>query len=84
MNESEKRAYDSYLKDLSYEASMLDTRFIEGKAEGEMLGEARGEAKGKAEIVLNMVQKGYSPEDISELTGISVERVREIISESIC
>ena len=35
-------------------------------------GLAEGEAKGKAIIFKNMLDKGYSPEEIEEITGVSV------------
>ena len=50
------------------------------KAVEDMRKDSREEgiAKGKREIVLNMLTKNLSPEEISDLTGISLERVKQI------
>ena len=46
-----------------------------GRAEGEIIGEARG----KSEIILKMHKKGYSLEQIMDVTDMSEAEIKEII-----
>lgn len=54
----------------------------EGRAEGRAEGWAEGIAKGieqrNIEIAKNMLRKGLSAEDISEMTGLSVDLINTI------
>ncbi|MCL2008315.1 MAG: hypothetical protein FWG77_09545 [Treponema sp.] len=43
---------------------------------------AKWEARGKEEVALRMLQKGYSHEEISELSALSLEKIQEL-SESL-
>jgi predicted transposase/invertase (TIGR01784 family) len=58
----------------------------EGKAEGEAKGEAEGKAEGKAEatqmFVLTLLQKGFDPTVISELSGLPIDQVI-VLKESL-
>jgi flagellar biosynthesis/type III secretory pathway protein FliH len=47
----------------------------EGEARGEVKGETKGEAKTKAAIAKNMLEIGYSIEDISTIIGMTREEV---------
>ena len=55
-------------------AERKDEWIAEGKAEGE----AEGEARGKAEIALVMKQRGYSTNDIADLTGLSSDEIERL------
>ena len=46
-----------------------------GRAEGEIIGEARG----KSEIILKMHKKGYSLEQIMDVTDMSKAEIKAII-----
>jgi predicted transposase YdaD len=46
---------------------------------GEARGKAIGEAMGKAEIILNMNKKGYTIEQIADVTDKDVEEIKAII-----
>ena len=54
-----------------------------GRAEGEKIGEARGKAIGRSEersdIVLKMHEKGYSLEQIMDVTDMSEAEIKAII-----
>ena len=54
-----------------------------GRAEGEKIGEARGKAigrsEGKSEIILKMHKKGYSLEQIMDVTDMSEAEIKAII-----
>jgi predicted transposase/invertase (TIGR01784 family) len=67
---------------------------IEGRAEGRAEGIAEGEARGRAEgiaegqtkslisIVLNCRRNGFSTEQIQAITGLSGEKVQEILNSN--
>ena len=54
-----------------------------GRAEGEKIGEARGKAIGRSEgrtdIILKMYKKGYSLEQIMDVTEMSEAEIKAII-----
>ncbi len=54
-----------------------------GRAEGEKIGEARGKAigrsEGKSEIIMKMHKKGYSLEQIMDVTDMSEAEIKAII-----
>ena len=60
---------------------------IAGRAEGEKIGEARGKAIGRSEgkseeradIILKMHKKGYSLEQIMDVTEMSEAEIKAII-----
>ena len=85
--------YDAYfcaeLSSNEEYSKMKDAR-IEGKAEGKAEGRAEGEAKGKIEglaegelnakreIAKKMLSKNQDIELISDITGLSIEKIKEI------
>ena len=54
----------------------------EGRAEGEARGEVRGEQKKAADIAKNMLRKGFSAEQTSELSGLDIAKVK-LLSTSL-
>ena len=50
-----------------------------GYAKGEAAGIAMGEARGKSEFILNMHKKGYSLEQIMDVTDMSETEIKAII-----
>ncbi|MFN8576755.1 MAG: Rpn family recombination-promoting nuclease/putative transposase [Candidatus Sericytochromatia bacterium] len=74
MNEKEKRGYDYYLADLSLRASLADTQ----KTKLEQ-AEEKGKKSRDIEIVINGNKKGLSNEFLSELTGLSIKEIEEIL-----
>ena len=96
--EEERDAYEERLKWLRVEANTLKKYEEKGRAEGEQIGLEKGEQIGlekgeqigleKGEqiglekVALNMLQKGLSPLDIHELTGLD-ERVIDRLYKTI-
>jgi len=89
LSESEQRAYDRYLEDLSYAASMaksvkleaeeaVERSFLKGLAEGRTKGMEKGMEKRDREIVLKMKQSGLTSDQIHDFTGITMERIINI------
>jgi predicted transposase/invertase (TIGR01784 family) len=80
----EREAYEDHLKWLRVEANTLKKAEAKGKAEGKIEGLEEGLEKGKnernTEIARKMLLKGHTVEDISELTNLSVEEIKKLIS----
>ena len=72
--EEERDAYEERLKWLRVEANTLKKYEEKGREKGREEGRAEGEQIGLEKVALNMLQKGLSPLDIHELTGLD-ERV---------
>ncbi|CCY61105.1 uncharacterized protein BN572_02135 [Clostridium sp. CAG:264] len=53
--------------------------YVKGEAAGIAKGEIIGEARGKSEIILKMYKKGYSLEQIMDVTDMSEAEIKEII-----
>ncbi|MDR2563914.1 MAG: hypothetical protein LBC98_08220, partial [Prevotellaceae bacterium] len=71
-SKKELEIYDRYLNTiLAAQGMMFDS---------EAKGRAEGEAKGKAEVVIRAAKKGYSLEDISDLTGLSLTEIDAILN----
>lgn len=52
-----------------------------GEARGKTIGEARGKAMGEAKVILGMYSKGYSLEQIADVSEKSIEEVRGIVEK---
>jgi predicted transposase/invertase (TIGR01784 family) len=72
--EMERKAYDKYLSHLMSIASRNHTIEIDAK---EIIKKAQEEKE--IEFVLRLHDKGINPPEISDLTGLTLERVLEII-----
>jgi len=80
--ENEQKAYKRYLEDLSYQASMFQSTYVvglmEGRKEGRKEGKEEGRKEGKEAVALNAIQLGLSEETIVQITGLSIEEIREL------
>ena len=61
---------------LDYNTNMLVSR-AEGRVEGMAEGRVEGKAEGKIENARVMLEKGYPLQEISEITGLSPEQLRD-------
>jgi predicted transposase/invertase (TIGR01784 family) len=84
LSDDEKHAYDKAQNDKKGWDSAIWTAIDEGKAEGIEIGRAKGielgEKTKETEFVLNLHRNGFSVEQIAEYTKLSVETVKEILS----
>jgi predicted transposase/invertase (TIGR01784 family) len=78
MSEKERKEYEAYLADLSYQASMVSSSYGEGKFDGIK----EGMEKGKVEIALKMIAKGKSFEEISEITELSIQQIEQLAEKN--
>jgi hypothetical protein len=68
---------DAYFTE-KYSAPWIAEGIEIGEAKGIEIGEARGEAKRDVEIARNMKRKGYSTDDIADLTGLSSGEIERL------
>jgi predicted transposase/invertase (TIGR01784 family) len=54
-----------------------------GEIKGEIKGEIRGERKGKLETAKAALAKGFSVEDIADITGLDKETVGKLKADAI-
>lgn len=82
LSQEDRQAYEDSLKYYRDLKNSLDTAFEEGKTEGRMEGEQIGLQKGEyrkaRQTAEKCLQKGMSIEETAELTGLSIEEVRQI------
>ena len=52
---------------------------IEGKAEGELLGLQKGKVEGKLEAAQKMREKGFSINEIAEITSLSKDEINRYL-----
>ena len=50
-----------------------------GEKRGERRGERRGEKRGEANLISNMYSNGVTPEQISNMTNMKLDKVNRII-----
>jgi len=70
---AELDAYDYYLDAVRVEQAVRTDSYVEGKAEGK--------AEGMIEVARKMIEKGRSVEEISEITGLSLQVVQKLLAE---
>lgn len=79
LKEAEYQEYEASLNAYQDIKNSVDWAHLKGKLEGRIEGRIEGKLEGKTEIVLKMYQKGFSIEDIVEITGLSIEEIQKII-----
>ena len=55
--------------------------FEVGKNEGRVEGRVEGRAEGRTAILQQMLERGCSPEEVAELTGVPLEELQGLISD---
>lgn len=90
MSPQERYAYDEHVSAMKIQNDVLGTAKLEGKIEGRAEGRAEGLAEGLEEgkkeglkegILLNarkMKEKGFSMDDIADITGLSFEEIESL------
>jgi predicted transposase/invertase (TIGR01784 family) len=85
--DAELAAYDKYWDIIRTEGALIAVSEARGEARGRAEGEAKGRAEGRAEgreeslagVVRNCERNGISVEQIQVITGLEVEKIREIL-----
>ncbi|MDR3133323.1 MAG: hypothetical protein LBU42_04790, partial [Prevotellaceae bacterium] len=89
LSDEDKRAYDRAVDTRRSQWSSINTAKKEGLIEGEAIGREKGKAEGEAigrektliEMALNLWRKQLSVKDISELTNLPEEKIKEIVKK---
>lgn len=76
LDDEERKKYDRYIEDLSYEASMIESHYGRGMRCGIAQGEAQGKLEGKLETAANLLKMGMDYQQVAQATGLSVEELK--------
>jgi predicted transposase/invertase (TIGR01784 family) len=71
-------SYDEWKISAMTERGILKDAENKGRAEGEAKGRAEGEYEKAVAIAKNLLKKNMTTEDISDITGLSVQQIEEI------
>jgi predicted transposase/invertase (TIGR01784 family) len=74
LNEKDAKEYQRYLKELRNIASAQHTKMADAQ---DLIN--KGKEEKEIEIVERLTSKGLSPEEISDLTGMPMEKIRKIL-----
>ena len=86
LSEKERIAYEKYLDDKSYKASMYQSTYVtghlkgkkEGREEGKKEGREEGRHEEKMEMAILMKKEGESVERIIKYTPLTREKIKEL------
>ena len=78
-NRDDQVAYDRYLMDRAILRNTMTTARDEGWNEGRAEGRAEGRKEGMKDVACRMKQKGFSDNDIAQMTGLSVEELADVL-----
>ena len=81
MNKQEIAEYEDNLKKYRDLNSAFATAEMEGEMKGKREGKIEGKIEEKLEIAQKLLIKGMSVEDVSDVTGLSEEQIKELIKK---
>ena len=73
--------YDKYWDAVRVEKAIKSDSENKGRKEGKKEGKAEGIEETIGKVVIKMNDKGYSFEEISEVTGLSLENIRNLLQK---
>jgi predicted transposase/invertase (TIGR01784 family) len=79
--DEERQAYEDHLKWLRIETNTLRKYEAKGFAAGKAAGIAEGREEGMTNIVKNMFAKNIDLETITSITGLSIEKIKELMAK---
>ena len=81
MPDQERRQYERYQTDLHHQASIYESTYVLGEMQGVKKGIKKGVKKERVTIIQNMNKEGFDEIVIAKVTGVSVEKIRDILSD---
>jgi len=81
LDDREYQQYESSLNDYRDIKNSIDWAYKKGREEGKIGSREEGRIEVKHIVVLKMREKGYPIADIAELTELTIEQVKQIISK---
>jgi predicted transposase/invertase (TIGR01784 family) len=79
LSKEERVAYNAHMESVRYEKSVIQTSLIEGEAKGI----EKGRAEEKVEVVIASDKAGLPIETIVKITGLTVDKVSEILKQHL-
>jgi len=77
--EQDREEYKSYMENLRYKVSVVDSSYNDGKIDGKIEGKIEGEKKALEVVAKNLLKANESMERIAEITGLSIEEIKKIL-----
>lgn len=81
--EEERAAYDRYVDDLHYQASIVESSYgigmLKGHKKGRKEGHKEGRKEGHMEVALRMVANGMSVEEAAYMAGVDINELKKRI-----
>lgn len=74
----ELEQYDKYWDTLRIQKAYVSDAFKEGKNEGKLEGKLEGRLEGRIEVASRMKNKGFSPLEICEVTGLTLNDIENL------
>ena len=78
LNEEDKKAYYRDMEAIRYQKSVISTGWIEGRAEGRAEGREEGREEERKETARKMKAAKMSDEFIQQITGLSLENIKNL------
>lgn len=78
ISEKERKHYERYLINVARERDIFKTARLEGKAEGKMEAKLEAKAERNIEIAQKLIQKGFSDEEIQEVTDLDLDVIQKL------
>jgi len=78
MTARQRLAYEKYYKGLSIANSEITSAYLDGQFKGL----AKGEKKKASEIALKLLDKGMSPDDIADITGLPAAEIKALTTKA--
>lgn len=86
LTDNDRRAYERYEENTHYEASMHESHYgrgkLDGREEGIEIGVEKGKAEERYEMARKSLVKGFDVQTVSEISGLSIEEVEKIKTET--
>ena len=78
LTKQERLAYDENLRKYRDTIAVMEGQYLEGMEKGMEKGRAEGRAEGVLATARKMKTKGFSLEDIADVTGLSSEEINTL------
>ena len=78
LTKQERLAYDENLRKYRDTIAVMEGQYLEGMEKGRVEGRAEGRAEGLLATARKMKAKGFSSEDIADVTGLSQQEINAL------
>jgi predicted transposase/invertase (TIGR01784 family) len=75
LSEPERIAYERYMENKSYQASMYQSTYVTGHLKGRLVGKEEGRKEGKIEMAILMKKEGEPVDKIMKYTQLSRQEI---------